>query len=213
MDIYSIIKSVVAVGVLIGGADFIRGKKSAYGLKFENGNEYRKKNGEDIYLKGFIKNLCLRPSCYDCSFKGKVRESDITLADFWGIEKAIPEMDNDKGNSLLLINSQKGKALFEKIKDNITYKKTDLNEALKYNSAATQSVQRPQNRDLFINTVKKEGFEKIQDKFFKQTMLTKIKIKITLLSIPDNGAKNLLVGSQAYDLLQCSNKYRSHEDY
>ena len=147
-------------------------------FSFENGSKCMQKSENDMYIRSFISNLCLRPSCYDCSFKTAIRQSDITLADFWGIENVIPEMDNDKGNSLLLINSQKGKALFEKIKDNITYKEADLNEALKYNSAATQSVQKPQNRDLFISTIKKEGFEKIQDKFFKKTMLTKIKIKI-----------------------------------
>ena len=59
----------------------------------------------DIYL------LCLRDSSYDCSFKKKYRESDITLADFWGIQKVDETMYDNKGTSLVILNSDKGREL------------------------------------------------------------------------------------------------------
>ncbi|MBO5439481.1 MAG: Coenzyme F420 hydrogenase/dehydrogenase, beta subunit C-terminal domain [Clostridia bacterium] len=144
-------------------------------LGFDNDKEYRQKSGNDLYIKSFLTDLCLRPSCYNCSFKGKVRESDITLADFWGIENVIPEMDNDKGISLMLVNSLRGQALFEKIKDNVTYKETDLDEALKYNSAAVESVTKPKNREKFIRTVNNQGFEKASKKYLGVGTISYIK--------------------------------------
>ena len=60
------------------------------------------------YFKGFLKNLFLRPSCHNCSFKSNVK-SDFALGDLWGINNILPEMYDKKGVSVLTINSQKGK--------------------------------------------------------------------------------------------------------
>ena len=73
-------------------------------------------------MKVYLNNLCLRPSCYQCHSKGNFRKSDITLGDFWGVEKVCSEMYNEKGTSLILINSEKGKKIFGKIKRNLKIK-------------------------------------------------------------------------------------------
>ena len=78
-------------------------------LSFDKDIEYRKYHKEDCYMQAFFKNLSLRPSCYECHSKTKIRNSDITLADFWGIEHMLPEMFDNKGTSLVLTNSEKGK--------------------------------------------------------------------------------------------------------
>lgn len=65
---------------------------------------------EDIYMKAFLTNLILRPSCYVCPSKCGKSHADITMADFWGIENVKPEMDDDIGTSLVLINSTKGES-------------------------------------------------------------------------------------------------------
>ena len=57
-------------------------------------------------MKIFLQNLSLRDSCYDCKFKKYNRISDITLADFWGIDNIMPEMNDNKGTSLVVINSE-----------------------------------------------------------------------------------------------------------
>ncbi|MFR2767102.1 MAG: Coenzyme F420 hydrogenase/dehydrogenase, beta subunit C-terminal domain [Thomasclavelia sp.] len=62
-----------------------------------------------IHLCKYFKDLCLRPSCYDCHSKSLHRNSDITLADFWGIKEVCSEMYDNKGTSLVFINSDKGK--------------------------------------------------------------------------------------------------------
>ena len=86
-------------------------------LDFKNGNFKIKDGKENLFMYGYLtSNLYIRPSCGDCDFKGIPRQSDITLADFWGIES---KLDDDKGTSLVLINNEKGKFLFNRIKDNI----------------------------------------------------------------------------------------------
>lgn len=60
------------------------------------------------YVHSFIKNMTLRPSCYNCHFKNDKSVSDYTLADFWGIEKVASGIDDNKGTSLVIIRSQKG---------------------------------------------------------------------------------------------------------
>lgn len=58
---------------------------------------------------------CLRPSCYRCDFRQEERFADITLADFWGIDRVVPEMNDDRGTSLVLIHTPRGQAIWEEI--------------------------------------------------------------------------------------------------
>jgi hypothetical protein len=69
---------------------------------------------ENPFMKSFLNNMILRKSCYACPVKGLSSGSDITLGDFWGIERVMPEIDDDKGVSLVLCNTPKGKKIFEK---------------------------------------------------------------------------------------------------
>lgn len=144
-------------------------------FKFQNDNEYRRKHRNDLYMRGFLSNLYLRPSCYSCAFKTKIRQSDITLADFWGIENVIPSMDNNRGVSLVFINSQKGQTLFDEIKHNIIFQKTDIDEAIKYNPSAIKSSNRPKNRDKFISCVKKRGFKSVTKKYLGDGFINRLK--------------------------------------
>lgn len=89
-------------------------------VNFENGKEYCKDRYHDLFFIGYLQSgNFARPSCYDCPFKGFPQKSDITLADFWGIENIDPTMDQDKGTSLVMVNSKKGEQLFNEIKNDI----------------------------------------------------------------------------------------------
>ena len=127
---------------------------------FNNNTEYTSDLFTDLFIKAFLNNLCLRESCYNCGFKTKYRRSDITLADFWGVEKILPEMDDDKGTSLVLLNSLKGREVFNKISDKLEYAEADFDKAIEYNSAIIKSVTRPIARDFFIKNVKAKRFDK-----------------------------------------------------
>lgn len=129
-------------------------------MEFENDKRYQQTFPKDLYMQSFLKNLCLRESCYNCHSKGLERESDITLGDYWGIENVHAEMFDNKGISLVIVNSNKGQNIFNDISDKMTISRTDLNEAVQYNSAAYASVKYNKNRKKFLRNCEKIDFEK-----------------------------------------------------
>ena len=134
-------------------------KRYNLALSFHNNKSYSKEFTQDIYMRGFLQNLYLRPSCYDCSFKSIHRQSDITIADFWGIENILPKLDDDKGTSLILVNSTKGKKVFEELQDKMISEKVDLDEAIKYNPSAVSSVPQNQRRDEFFEKLNSNSYD------------------------------------------------------
>lgn len=122
--------------------------------------------GKNIYMKLFLSDLCLRPSCSNCSSKSGKSKSDITIADFWGIQHLHPDFDDDKGCNLILINSKKGLNLFNKLEcDKI---ETDFYTAIKYNPSYFKSVAEPKYRKYFFDNFDKYGFEVYQKILKKQ---------------------------------------------
>lgn len=154
-------------------------KKFSVRFEFENHTEYQQIHSEDLYMQGFLADLCLRPSCYDCKFKQKNRQGDFTLADFWGIQNIMPEMDDDKGTSLVVLHSSKAKSLFDSLATNMIYKRVDLDKAIVYNSAMVKACKRPQNRDLFMRQIQNESFEKaIKRNITKENLFIKVIRKV-----------------------------------
>lgn len=84
---------------------------------FKKANKYLAADlNTDLYLKGFLQNLYLRPSCHACHFCRQNRPTDITLADFWGVAEELPEAYDGQGTSLVFIHSERGKEAFAQIK-------------------------------------------------------------------------------------------------
>lgn len=84
-----------------------------------DGTEYVDPHGKDEYCLMYFRNYILRPSCHACEYCRPERDSDITIGDFWGIEKIKPEMDDGMGTSLVILHSEKGRALWDVVKDQI----------------------------------------------------------------------------------------------
>lgn len=144
-------------------------------VNFENGIKHTKKANEDLYMKSFLKNLSLRESCYNCHSKSLERESDITLADFWGVEKILPEMDDNLGVSLVILNSPKGSDLFVQLKNDIKFVQVDLDKAISFNKAAIQSCPRPNNRNTFIKNTNSQDFKTAVRKGIDEKLIFKLK--------------------------------------
>ena len=144
-------------------------------LNFSNNTEYLKEISRDAFMQGFLNNVYLRPSCYSCAYKTIYRQADITLADFWGVEKLYPDMDDDKGTSFVWIHSEKGKELFEMIKDQLIYKIADCNRAIVINSAATNSCPKYPKRKEFYEDIQKLDFEYAIKKHTKESCYKKMK--------------------------------------
>lgn len=138
-----------------------------FNLKFDysNGDEYKKNQYEDLFMQAFLRDACLRESCYNCSFKEKNRKTDITLADFWGIDNIKPEINDNKGLSLVIVNSEKGMKLFESIKNKLYFEIVDFEESIQYNKSLFKSVEKPINRELFFENLDKLSFDKLVKKY------------------------------------------------
>ena len=136
---------------------------------------YNRSLYKDPYLRMFLRNLCLRPSCHNCSWKSDGSAADVMIADFWGVSKSIPQMNDDKGTSLVLLRSEKGKKLFEKIKGELVAQKTDPEKALRANTAYEHSVACPERRKEFFKDLESDiSFESLSKKYIKPVPDVKI---------------------------------------
>ena len=109
---------------------------------------------EDSYMRAFLENMSIRPSCYNCKAKQGRSNSDITIADFWGIRNEYSQMDDDKGTSLILINTPKGRETFDWSK--IKKIKTSFDVALKYNLGLNATAKPHKKRELFFSNIDDE---------------------------------------------------------
>lgn len=141
-------------------------------IVLENNKYKRNKMTKDIFLRLFLNNYSLRPSCYNCKFSNIPRISDITLGDFWGVEGKYPEFNDNKGTSLVLVNSNKGQKLLENIKDKIIYRENcDLDYAIKCNPCICESVKQPEKRKEFFYDLDKMKIKQLSNKYLKRQSL------------------------------------------
>lgn len=150
---------------------------------FANGKEYFADRKTDLRIVAYhFGNLMMRQSCNDCQFKRIPRDSDITLGDFWGIK--AEEINNiDNGISLVMLNSEKGKRLFENVQDRIAYIDKTLEDAEKGNVAIHVSAPKGKNRDIFLSKLDDMPFDKLVAKYRnKTTFVSKMKSKIKSVS-------------------------------
>lgn len=162
-----------------------QGGHSAYGILYQKDTKsfFRNKK-QDPYFQFFLKNLSLRPSCYECAFKGLERISDITLGDFWGIEDYFPDLDDGKGVSIVVIHSIVGKTLIKEIESGMIMKKINIHEVFdKHNKAMCESSKMPENRNAFWRDYKMLSFEKLCKKYAPISIKEKIKIFMDKLGI------------------------------
>lgn len=104
---------------------------------------------EDPYMKAFLSNINLRPSCYHCPAKSGRSGADITLADYWGVNLEMPDYDDDRGVSLALINTDKGKDAFNSLQ--FDSREVSAEASLRYNPSFYRSVMPHPNREKFFS--------------------------------------------------------------
>lgn len=149
---------------------------------FDNGKSYYGVFMDDDFRRGYHTNVFCRPSCYHCQYKGFPRIADITIADYWGIERIDKNLDNNIGTSMILLNSKKGIEYFEKAKDKFEWKETEFESILPGNIALRKAIAQPQiDRKEFFEDLDKGTFEDVVEKYFPkhhtETVSVKQKIK------------------------------------
>lgn len=140
-------------------------KQYSLSFTFANDSEYCASLNKDPYMKIFLRDVALRKSCYSCPTRGLARISDITLADFWGIEKEVPKMFDDKGTSLVIVHSLQGATLCDIISKNCTMTKVQLDIGLRHNPSMIISQKMPRERLSLYADLGKMDFERFLRKY------------------------------------------------
>lgn len=99
---------------------------------------------ENHYMKALINNLTLRPSCANCMAKCGRSNSDITIADYWGVSHFHPALDDDKGTSIILINTEKGRNAINWHK--LKFEESTFDKASRFNAGLKQTAKFHQKR-------------------------------------------------------------------
>ncbi len=130
---------------------------------------------DNPYMKGFLADIYLRPSCYECRHKCGKSGSDLTIADFWGINNLMPEFDDDKGVGLVLVNSDRGAEVFDSL-PNMECMKSNIEIVHNYNPAYCTSARMHPKRKIFYQQYAKEkSISALAVKYTTMPMPTRIK--------------------------------------
>lgn len=148
---------------------------SSVKVEFENGKCYTKPITEDMYMRGFLENIYLKPACHHCEFRNFKSGSDIILGDFWGAEVEEKEIDDNKGISIVIANSSKGNQLLYKIADKIFLKEVGIDNIIPYNQSLFYSSQQSPNKEKFLKMVNENGYAKVFETFCKEKYTLKCK--------------------------------------
>lgn len=160
---------------------YCKAKSKEYGWRnltqkviLENGKHYYETKDQSNFTKGYLQTgVYCRPSCYDCKFKGYPRIADITLADFWGIEKVNRSLEKNLGTSLVMINSKKGEAFFERVKSRINYINVPFESIEAGNRSLNLSVDPPKvDRKEFFEDLDRMSFTQLSTKYIKTSNLS-----------------------------------------
>lgn len=141
-------------------------------LQFENGKNVNCR----IFTNMFYGHSVLRPSCYECPYKSVMHPGDITIADYWGVEKAASEFDDNKGVSLVLVNGETGERVFNSVKVKINWKETHIEDSLQPPLEAP--FPEPENRFMFWDAFLGGNFKYVVKKYGGTGIVYRIKHKM-----------------------------------
>lgn len=122
-------------------------------------------------------NICLNESCYDCKYKTTHSAADITLGDYWGIEKVNPGFDDNRGVSLVIVHSELGQWLFGKIENQLSYQTSSFEDAASGQYALTRSSEKKFDNDKAYEILKTQGIMGLYRLTCHKTFLQKVKRK------------------------------------
>ena len=128
-------------------------------------------------MRGFLSDKNIRPSCYQCSFKGKKYLSDITLGDAWKIEKDKPEWADDKGTSLFIVRTEKGQKLLNSIPKSFLTAQADYEKWTAFNPSIVYATKKADGRTEFFEDFSRLSTNEFWNKYKKVPIKKSIKYK------------------------------------
>ncbi len=159
-----------------------RDKSGGWGLgykyKYKYNNTYKcSDNNIDPYYSRFLEGSIYRECCYNCHYCTSERIGDITIGDYWGIEKEHPDFYDTKGVSCMLINTEKGRSLWEQYKDNYHFIDSSFDKVARHNGNLLRPTKRVDVvRDVIYSGIGSPNwFENVFVASFKPTLKSRIK--------------------------------------
>ena len=142
-------------------------------VKFEDGTKYSEPLERCPYFIAYLKNIAKNKTCGECQFNKLPRQADLSIGDFWGINKFKPEYNDKKGTSEVLVNNNHGKELLERIRsDTKLLEPVPLEYALNGNPVMKKPYRMHKNRDYFFQNLDKTNFAELTMKCFQNTITT-----------------------------------------
>lgn len=111
--------------------------------------EFKERGMDNLYLQSMFRSWNMRLSCFQCPFKKEKRFSDFTLADCWGANRLVREIDDNKGLSSVIVHSQKAYTLWEQLESKIAFKEIAIKDIAAGNSNLVSNKPQTGNRELF----------------------------------------------------------------
>lgn len=133
---------------------------------------YHVRGSMNKFMRSYLSCCNIRPSCYNCKFKGLLHKSDFTISDCWGLGEKDKDINDNRGLSALLLQNSKAVSLFEGIKDSIVYKRFPAYDLMEENWTAFKCVKPDSRRASFFEIYSKYGAVKALDRYFKPTIIS-----------------------------------------
>lgn len=139
--------------------------------------------GKEAPLFDFVKimndKLIFRPSCYVCPYATVKRDTDITVGDYWRIEKVMPSFYDSKGTSLVIVQSATGKQLFDNIINLLDYRVSTIDDAMQ--PSLKEPVAKPDLRSAFWCDYRNNNIKFVIDKYGKLSKKEEFKLLVKCL--------------------------------
>lgn len=152
---------------------------STMAIEFENGKVNYTSRPVQFFKHLYFDDINNRPSCFSCHFKTIKRSADITLFDCWHVNEFDKEMDDDKGTTMVLIHSQKGADLFEKIKEDIRCHKVSVDKAIEIDGDMAIQCPKPNPlRKQFFQDARTMGFDDLIAKYYPLSLRNRMVVLV-----------------------------------
>lgn len=139
-------------------------------INFKNGESF-KVPSSGVYMQGLVQNLTVRPSCAKCTAKNGRSHADFSMGDYWGVWDLQPEMDDDKGTSIVVVHTQKALELLPLL--NVKVKNANLEEARKYNLGLDRPSPLHRKHKMFFGDLEKSSTVQLLSKYLNDTNFPK----------------------------------------
>jgi coenzyme F420-reducing hydrogenase beta subunit len=151
-------------------------KKYAVSLDFADGPAYRSYHRNDFFMRAFLNELCNRPSCHDCRFRHGRSGSDLTLGDYWNADSRFPDMDDDKGVSLVLVNTARGERAFKTVENALETRRSDFAHAVEGNPPLVRSIPpHPRRAEFFRSLQRCRDFDELVSSMFRPPFMRRLR--------------------------------------